>query len=136
MGDDKTIKIWNSSKPEFGEEEEPVTTVISKTVLSSVTHNVKKNIFATGGEKCQLWEESRSEPIRTFQWGVDSLHDVSFNPIETNLLSACASDRSIILYDTRESGPLRKVVMSLKSNKLCWNPMEAYIFTCASEDYK
>lgn len=104
--------------------------------MTCISHNRKKNIFATGGEKCQIWEETRSEPIRTFQWGVDSLHDVSFNPIETHLLSACASDRSIILYDTRETGPLRKVVMKLRANKLCWNPMEAYIFTVANEDYK
>lgn len=40
----------------------------------------------TCGEVCQLWEEGRNEPIRTYQWGVDSLHDVSFNQIETNLL--------------------------------------------------
>ncbi len=26
--------------------------------------------------------------------------------------------------------------MQLKSNTLCWNPMEAYYFTCANEDYK
>nr|CAD7412150.1 unnamed protein product [Timema poppensis] len=51
------------------------------------------------------------------------------------ILTACASDRSIILYDTREIGPVRKVILKLRSNKLCWNPMEAFIFTCANEDY-
>lgn len=54
----------------------------------------------------------------------------------TNFVAACASDRSIILYDTREAGPLRKVIMRLKTNKLSWNPMEAVTFTCANEDYK
>lgn len=136
IGDDKTIKKWKSVAPQFGEEEEPVSTIISKTSLYAISHNRKHNIFATCGEICQIWEENRNEPIKSFQWGVDSLHDVSFNPVETNLLSACASDRSIILYDTRETGPLRKVVMKLKTNRLCWNPMEAFIFTCANEDYK
>ena len=49
---------------------------------------------------------------------------------------ACASDRSIILYDMRESVPLRKVVMKMRSNTIAWNPMEAFVFTAASEDYK
>lgn len=136
LGDDKTIKTWKSQAPDVGEEEEPINTVISKTVLTGITHHINDPIFATSGEVCQIWEESRNEPVRTFEWGVDSLHDIAFNPIETNILASCASDRSIILYDTRDSGPLRKVVMKLRTNKICWNPMEAYIFTGANEDYK
>jgi WD repeat and SOF domain-containing protein 1 len=54
-----------------------------------VSHHQKEPMFATCGELCQVWEEDRNEPIRTFQWGVDSLHDVSFNPIETHLLGKC-----------------------------------------------
>lgn len=50
--------------------------------------------------------------------------------------AACASDRSIILYDAREAGPLRKMFMKLRTNKLAWNPMEAITLTCANEDYK
>ncbi|KAJ8918973.1 hypothetical protein NQ315_016877 [Exocentrus adspersus] len=135
LGDDKTIKTWKALAPQFGEEEEPVNTVLSKTVLTAISHHRKKPMFATAGEICQIWEESRNEPIRTIQWGVDSLHDIVFNPIETHLLAACASDRSVILYDMRENRPLRKVIMNLKTNKLSWNPMEAFIFTCANEDY-
>lgn len=136
IGDDKTIKFWKSLCPQFGEQEEPISTILSKTVVTGISHHRSKKEFATCGEVCQLWEETRSEPIRTFQWGVDSLHDVAFNLVETNILSACASDRSIIMYDTRDTGPIRKVVMNLRTNKLCWNPMEAFIFTCANEDYK
>lgn len=43
--------------------------------------------------------------------------------------------RSILLYDTREAGAVRKVVMNLKTNALAWNPMEAMVFTAANEDY-
>ncbi|XP_012276679.1 DDB1- and CUL4-associated factor 13 [Orussus abietinus] len=134
IGDDKTIKTWKAEKDQF-EEDEPINTIISKTVLSGISHHRKKPMFATCGEICQLWEETRNEPIRTFQWGVDSLHDVKFNLVQSNLLAACASDRGIILYDIRETGPLRKVIMKLRTNKLSWNPMEAYTFTCANEDY-
>lgn len=31
--------------------------------------------------------------------------------------------------------PLRKVVMKLRSNAVAWNPMEAFNFTVANEDY-
>lgn len=135
LGDDKTIKTWKANLSE-ADEEEPVNTVISKTVLTGISRQTKEAVFATCGEVCQIWEESRNEPVKSFEWGVDSLHDIAFNPIEPNLLASCASDRSIILYDIRDSGPLRKVVMKLRTNKLCWNPMEAYIFTGANEDYK
>lgn len=104
--------------------------------MSSIHHHKKRPIFATAGEVCQIWDETRNEPIRTIEWGVDSLHDIVFNPVETELFSSCASDRSIILYDMREKDPLRKVVMNLRTNKLSWNPMEPFIFTCANEDYK
>lgn len=136
IGDDKAIRTWSNLCPQFGEDEEPVNTILSKTVLAAISYNYKEPKFATCGEVCQLWEESRNEPIKTFQWGVDSLHDVRFNPVQSNLLAACANDRSIILYDTRDTGPIRKVVLKLKTNKICWNPMEPFIFTAANEDYK
>lgn len=135
LGDDKTIKTWKSALSPIGQEEEPINTVLSKTVLSGISHQKETPIYATCGEICQIWDESRNESIRKFEWGVDSLHDIAFNQVETNILACCASDRSIILYDTRDLGPLRKVVMKLKVNKLAWNPMEAFTFTCASEDY-
>lgn len=134
VGDDKTIKTWKSEKSSFNEEE-PINTVISKTIISGISHHRTQPIFATCGEVCQLWEETRNEPICTFKWGVDSLYDIKYNPVQSNLLAACASDRSIILYDARETGPLRKVFMKLRTNKLSWNPMEAVTFTCANEDY-
>lgn len=131
-GDDKTIKLWNAS----GDSDKPVNTILTRTVLTGISHHRRDNLFATSGEVCNLWEESRNEPLRTLKWGVDTLHSVAFNYVETSLLAACASDRSIILYDTREPKPLRKVVMTLRPNKLSWNPMEAFHFTVANEDYK
>ncbi|CAH0714460.1 unnamed protein product, partial [Brenthis ino] len=134
VGDDKTIKTWKTEIQD-PDDEDPVNTLLSMSVVSGISHHRSKPIFATCGEHCQLWENTRSEPIKVFKWGVDSLHHVAFNQVETNLLASCASDRSIILYDFRESGPLRKVVMELRSNALSWNPMEAFIFTVANEDY-
>ncbi|KAL1259960.1 hypothetical protein QQF64_010537, partial [Cirrhinus molitorella] len=135
IGDDKTIKQWNMEAPEYGVREEPLNMILGKTVFTGIDHNQRQATFATCGQSVDIWDEQRSSPIRSFSWGADSFSCVRFNPVETDLLASCASDRSIVLYDTRESAPLRKVVMRLRSNTLCWNPMEAYYFTCANEDY-
>ncbi|XP_076628367.1 DDB1- and CUL4-associated factor 13 [Colletes latitarsis] len=135
VGDDKTIKLWKAERPPYGEEDEPINTILSKTIITGISHHRRQPVFATCGEVCNLWEETRNEPIKTFKWGVDSLYDIKYNPVQSNLFAACASDRSIILYDARETGPLRKVFMKLRTNKLSWNPMEAVTFTCANEDY-
>ena len=50
-------------------------------------------------------------------------------------MGATASDRSILLYDTRGATPLRKVILKMRSNSLAWNPIEAFTFTVANEDY-
>lgn len=135
VGDDKTIKTWKTNDFEIENDEEPVNTILSRNVLSGISHHRSEPIFATCGEICQLWEENRNEPLRVFKWGVDNLNSISFNQVETSVLAACASDRSIILYDKRESKAVRKVVMTLRPNKLSWNPMEAFAFTVANEDY-
>lgn len=134
VGDDKTIKTWNA-EIEFDSNDEPANTILSRNSFSDISHHRHEPIFATSGELCQLWEENRNEPLQTFKWGVSSLNSISFNQVETSVLAACASDRSIILYDKRELKAVRKVVMTLRSNKLCWNPMEAFEFSVANEDY-
>lgn len=80
VGDDKTIKTWKTELS-LMEEEEPVNTLLSSSVVSSMSHQKNKEIFATSGETCQLWESTRNEPIKVFKWGVDSLHHVSFNQV-------------------------------------------------------
>lgn len=136
VGDDKTIKRWHTEKPDIGEDEEPFHTILSRTVIMDMSHHRTESIFATCGEFCYLWDESRNEPVTTLRWGVDTLQSIEFNPVVTSLLATCASDRSIIFYDTREENPLRKIVMTLRPNRLSWNPMEAYNFTVANEDFK
>ena len=56
------------------------------------------------------------------------------NSLQTNILASTASDRSIILYDSRGSTPLRKLIMSMRGNTVAWNPVEAFTFTVANED--
>uniref|UniRef100_A0A8C7ZZS5 DDB1- and CUL4-associated factor 13 n=1 Tax=Oryzias sinensis TaxID=183150 RepID=A0A8C7ZZS5_9TELE len=144
---DGEVKVWNLSKRECvrtlqahegfvrGMVVRFCGTSFFTTVFTGLDHHQKEGVFATCGQQVDIWDEQRSSPIRSFTWGVDSFSSVSFNPVETELLGSCASDRSIVLYDMRESAPLKKVIMTMRSNTLCWNPMEAYYFTCANEDY-
>ncbi|KAH8026421.1 hypothetical protein HPB51_020405 [Rhipicephalus microplus] len=121
-------------KPDFAEV--GLVKTVSCGVLTGISHHRRDALFATCGENVHLWEHARSEPLRALNWGVDTVYAVRFNPIEVNVMASASSDRSIVLYDTRESQPLRRVFLEMRSNTVCWNPMEAFIFTCANEDYK
>lgn len=136
-GDDKAVKLWKGSTPGVLDNEimEPIATMLSRTTITDITHHQTEHKFATSGDVCSIWEHSRNEPLNTFKWGVDTMHALAFNPIETSMLASCASDRSIIFYDIREAKPLRKIVMTLRPNRLRWNPMAAFNFTIANEDY-
>ncbi len=87
------------------------------------------------GETLDVWDYNRSNPIHTFTWGADAINCVRYNPAETSLVATTASDRSIALYDIRESAAMKKIVMPMRSNKLAWNPMEPFNFVVANEDH-
>jgi len=137
VGEDKIIKQWNYPEEEeelSRGELEPVSTILGKFVFLGIDHHWTESIFATCGDQVDIWDESRSEPIRSFTWGVDSITNIKFNPIEYNILATTGSDRTVALYDIRNSTPLRKVTLAMKSNGIAWNPMEAFNFTLANED--
>jgi len=113
---------------------EPINTIIAKSIILGMDNHRTKPLLITCGDRVDLWEETRTQPLRTYQWGVDSVNCIKFNPIETDICVGSASDRSIILYDTRKSDPLRKVVLQMRTNSISWNPMEAFVFTAANED--
>ncbi|KAL8607232.1 DDB1- and CUL4-associated factor 13 [Nucella lapillus] len=132
-GSDKTIKQW-AVDAEGKIRPEPMNTLLTKSIYTCLDHHWKEDMFVTSGTKVDVWDESRSEPVRSFSWGVDSVSHVKFNPVETYLLGGASHDRSILLYDMRESAPLRKVIMKMRTNALSWNPMEAFTLTSANED--
>ena len=136
VGEDKVVKTWRypDNLSDINSKFSPVTSTIGKSVFLGVDHHWTKSIFGTCGEKVDIWDSDRSEPVRSFTWGVDSITNIKFNPIECNVLATTGSDRTIALYDIRGSTPLRKVILSMKSNGISWNPIEAYHFTVANED--
>ena len=42
-------------------------------------------MFATCGQQVDIWDEERTEPVRSFNWGVDSINSVKFNPVEVSV---------------------------------------------------
>lgn len=136
-GDDKYIKHWalQPSTTSNGETEiKPINTYVSQHSLTAIDHHWMDKQFATSGETVSLWDSSRSDPIHSYKWGADSVISVKFNPAESCLLASTGSDRAVCLYDLRASVPMRKFVLSMKSNKVVWNPMEPFNFILANED--
>ena len=141
VGEDKIVRQWAypdaSQQTCSGEDAggiEPLTSIIGKSVFLSVDHHYSQPFFATCGEQVDIWDETRSDPLQTFTWGVDSITNVRYNPIEQNVIVSTSSDRAITLYDVRKSTPICKEVLAMKSNGISWNPIEAFVFTAANED--
>lgn len=117
------------------EEDIPVDTIIAKNLIIGMDHHYNKPYLATCGDKVELWEENRREPIRQWHWGADSTQYVKYNPVEVDIFATTSSDRAVTLFDMRKPAPLRKVILTMRSNQICWNPMEAFKFTVANEDH-
>lgn len=92
-------------------------------------------LFATSGsEEVALWDRTRAEAVQSYQWGADSVTAVRFNQGEPGILASCATDRSIMIHDTRLSTTVAKVILKMRSNAVCWNPQEPIYFSVANED--
>lgn len=120
---------------EMQNQDVPIDTIIAKNIIQGMDHHYNRPYLVTCGEKLELWEENRREPIRQWSWGADSTQFCKYNPVEVDLFATTSSDRAITLFDMRKPTPLRKVILTMRSNQLCWNPMEAFRFTVANEDH-
>jgi WD repeat and SOF domain-containing protein 1 len=133
VGQDKTVRIsgleqhFDSAGVVEGaadEAREEARTVMHKSYFTGVDHHRRQDMFATSGPVVDLWSMHRSEPVSTFSWGADTVTSVKFNPVEVNVLATTADDRNIALYDVRANTPIRKVILGMRTNAICWNPME------------
>lgn len=133
-GDDKIIKLW---KP-WAEESHsnPAASFLGKGTFTGMDLHRNGRKFATSSsEGIAIWDLDRSEPSHTFSWGADTVNCVRFNQSETALLATCASDRSLMLHDLRTRENLRKVILKMRGNSICWNPQETVYLSVANEDY-
>ncbi|PVU93911.1 hypothetical protein BB561_002950 [Smittium simulii] len=141
VGNDKFVKLWDIEQSPVSTEESsisqhiPVVTYTGKEAFNGVDHHRQNDLFATCSSIVSIWDINRSEPITNLSWGSDTIRTVKLNQTEVNILATSGTDRNIILYDLRSSSPIAKVVMTLATNAITWNPMEAYIFSTANEDH-
>ena len=94
--------------------------------------------FATAvNSAVQLWDENRSAPLATFDvpGTFDTVHCVRYNPVEPHLIASAGADRSIVFFDVRAQTPIRRLVLSHRSNDLSWNPIEAMTIAAANDDH-
>ncbi|ODV81497.1 WD40 repeat-like protein [Suhomyces tanzawaensis NRRL Y-17324] len=145
-GDDKTVKLWSVNTDKFNhnitdeqiyetKDSGLVKTFLGEHAFKGIDHHREEETFVTGGAAIQLWDMNRTRYISNLTWGADNVNTVKFNKTETNIIASAGSDNSIVLYDIRTNSPIQKVVTSLRTNALAWNPMEAFHFVSGGEDH-
>jgi WD repeat and SOF domain-containing protein 1 len=134
---DKSIKLWDPYQTVS--KSAPLATYLGQNAFTGVSHHRSLPSFAASSSVVSIYDLSRptSTPSQTLHWptSADTITTIAFNQIETSLLASTATDRSIVLYDLRTSSPLAKTVLTLTSNAIAWNPMEAFNFAVANEDH-
>lgn len=133
-GDDKAARMWALDAQEKTVEQTAMSTFHGTTISNSIDHHWKKPMFVTSGDTVDVWDYNRSSPLSSYEWGCDRVITAKFNPAEPCLIASTAVDRSIGLYDLRGNTPIRKVILTMRSNALAWNPQEPLYFTVANED--
>ena len=134
---DKTIKLFDPYNTQPGAS--PLATYFGQTAFTGVSHHRNLTSFAASSHVISIYDLSRSSaaPMQTLQWptSMDTITTLAFNQVETSILASAATDRSIVLYDLRTSSPLSKTILTLATNAISWNPMEAFNFAAANEDH-
>lgn len=125
---DGLVKLWSTSC-------DLISTFDTQSAAYSVDRHYAEPKFAVACASVQVWDVNRSNPVHSFQWGVDNYQCVRFNRSETSVLASTGFDNSIVLYDIRAGSPISKIITTLRSNKITFNPMEPMYFCSASEDH-
>jgi WD repeat and SOF domain-containing protein 1 len=129
-GDDKCVRLWDLNEGML------LGSHVGNMIYMGCDAHWSLDEYVTCGETVQTWNVERpNEPITTFSWGSDTINAVKYNPAEPTLMASVGgSDRSVVLYDTRQQVPLSKLIQTQRNNQLCWNPIEPMNFTTANED--
>lgn len=143
-GDDKTVKLRSVNSDDFANVKDDtrlnnehgiIKTFHGEHAFQSLDHHRQKSNFVTGGAQIELWDTNRSKPISNLSWGADNINHVRFNQNEVDILASTGSDNSVVLYDLRTNSPTQKIVQTMRTNSICWNPVEAFNFVIANEDH-
>ncbi|TKA68389.1 hypothetical protein B0A55_08928 [Friedmanniomyces simplex] len=136
-GSDKTTKLYDPYNSTPGSA--PTATWLGQNSFTGITRHRTDTTFAVSSSVISLYDLSRpsSTPTQTLAWptSIDTITCLSLNQTETSILASCATDRSLVLYDLRTASPLHRSVLTLASNAISWNPMEAFNLALANEDH-
>jgi DDB1- and CUL4-associated factor 13 len=145
-GVDKTIKLWRFDPDTMLDEEDAMdddtSNLLVKSIdwssgFNSIDHHWDKpsTIVTTCAHTVDVWDLfSSNSPVQSFQWGDEGILSAKFNPSETNLLAVTMKDNGIGLFDTRLGSGIQKVYLKNKSNAVCWNPRDPFVFAVANDD--
>lgn len=145
-GDDKTIKLWLVDANAFDKlvtddsvysssRQALIKTFLGAHAFKGIDHHRDAGTFVTGGASINLWDMLRALYVSDLSWGADNVHAVKFNRTETSIIASAGLDNSLVFYDIRTNSPVQKVVTTMRTNSISWNPMEAYMLATASEDH-
>jgi WD repeat and SOF domain-containing protein 1 len=128
--DDRLVKLWSTSAAK------PLSVFQGSAPFTGLDMHRQGSLFATSGAAVEVWDTQRAEPVQSFSWGADTVTCVKWNQAETSVVASCATDRSVVFHDMRTKTSLAKLILSMSSNALSWNPMEAFYFAVANEDHQ
>uniref|UniRef100_A0A0D9WQJ7 DDB1- and CUL4-associated factor 13 n=1 Tax=Leersia perrieri TaxID=77586 RepID=A0A0D9WQJ7_9ORYZ len=96
-GVDCTVRLWKvpmlkmvDSNDAIGDASQPSAIYTWKHAFWGVDHQWDGNLFSTVGAQVDIWDQNRSEPINSFEWGKDTVLSVRFNPGELDVLITSA----------------------------------------------
>ncbi|RSH87615.1 rRNA-processing protein sof1 [Apiotrichum porosum] len=135
--DDDDLAMDEGKRDARGLNLEPAMVYTTKTGFNGIDHHRTDNVFATASNVVQVWDETRSAPLSTLQFGssLETVSALQFNHSETSVLASVGSDRTMCLYDIRTGKAERRIVMNMRSNSLSWCPTLPTVLLLASEDH-
>ena len=131
------LAIDEKTRDRMGRDLEPVMAYNSKTGFNGIDHHYTDGVFATASSTVQIWDENRTSPLSTLQFGssMETVTAVRFNKSETSVLASVGGERTLCLYDIRTGKAERRIVMQFRSNCLSWCPTLPTSLLLGSEDH-
>lgn len=131
VGTDKYLKRW---KYKGTNSDQPVQVYQAEYGLYCIDYHQEDNYLITGGDRLDLWDSNRTIPKQSFEPCMDSIVSCKFNPVEKSLVLCSARNNGLYLYDIKAGTGISEFAMKKRTNDVCWNPMNPYVFSIANDD--
>ncbi|TKC47850.1 hypothetical protein EI555_005509 [Monodon monoceros] len=142
VGDDKTVKQWKMDGPSYGEEEEPLHTILGKVILDMRTNTICWNpmeafIFTAANEDYNLYTfdmRALDTPVMIHMDHVSAVLDVDYSPTGKDFVSA-SFDKSIRIFPVDRSRSREVYHTKRMQHVICvkWTSDSKYIM-CGSDE--